>query len=77
MSALLLETGVAGVVGMQDFIRVYLPVLQSPFDQARDHHEQQDEDIDAGENLVHHRRLFDPKCQKALKTRKTKKRGEE
>lgn len=59
-SLLLLEAGITGgVIGLQDLIRVDLPVLDGPFDQTGDHHEQQDENVDAGEDLVHHRWLFD------------------
>lgn len=55
-SLLLLEAGITGaVIGLQDLLRVDLPVLHGPFDQTGDHHEQQDENVDAGEDLVHHR----------------------
>jgi len=73
VSTFLLEAGVSGIISMEDLLRVQLPVLQGTFDQAGDHHEQQHQDVDTRKHLVHHRRLFDPKCQQTFEDVERKK----
>lgn len=40
--------------GIEDFVRVQVPVLYVSFDQARDDDKQQHQYIDAGEHLINH-----------------------
>lgn len=56
---------------VEDFVRIQVPVFEGSFDQARHDHKHQHQDVNTGEHLIDHSRLFHPKRQQSCKTNTT------
>ena len=73
----LLQTGGICVADVENLLGVYLPVLECSLHQARHHHKQQHQDVDAREHLVHNGGLLHSKRQQTWGNIKTDLRGRE